>query len=133
VVSCLESFQAVIDDAVEEWEKFCAEWPDMMMGIDPAEESSATETSQEMTRRVLDEIETQVDRLRDISARFESSRDKTKVLREGVSNSSMDCATLILTSSISYSAPAESSRAEYLRVLERTLNFSHTSASSTSH
>ncbi|KAM0187709.1 hypothetical protein ACHAPI_011029 [Fusarium lateritium] len=86
VVSCLESFQAVIDDAIEEWEKFRAEWPNMMMGIDPAEESSTTETSQEMTRRVLDEIETQVDRLRDISARFESSRDKTKVLREGASN-----------------------------------------------
>ncbi|SPJ74961.1 uncharacterized protein FTOL_04692 [Fusarium torulosum] len=88
VVSCLESFQAVIDDAIEEWEKFCAEWPDMMMGIDPAEESSTTETSQDMTRRVLDEIETQVDRLRDISARFESSRDKTKVLREGLFSAS---------------------------------------------
>ncbi|KAM0240898.1 hypothetical protein ACHAP5_007762 [Fusarium lateritium] len=101
VVSCLESFQAVIDDAIEEWEKFRAEWPNMMMGIDPAEESSTTEASQEMTRRVLDEIETQVDRLRDISARFESSRDKTKVLREGASNSSLFSASGVIESRVS--------------------------------
>ncbi|KAF9770869.1 hypothetical protein IL306_011523 [Fusarium sp. DS 682] len=87
IVSCLESFLVQIDDAIEEWRKFRADWPNMMMEIDPAEDSRTAETPEtpaNLTIRVLGEIEAQVDRLRIISARFEASRDKTKALREGV-------------------------------------------------
>ncbi|KAF4956930.1 hypothetical protein FSARC_11447 [Fusarium sarcochroum] len=91
VVNCLESFQSLIDDAVEEWEQFRAGWPDMRVGIDleeTPEELSSPKTPEELTKRILGDIETQVDRLRDISARFECSRDKTKVLREGLFSAS---------------------------------------------
>jgi hypothetical protein len=84
IVSCLESFLILIDDAIEEWRRFRVDWPHMIMEIDPAEESRTGETPEALTRRVLGEIEAQVDRLRIISARFEASRDKTKALREGV-------------------------------------------------
>ncbi|KAF5979814.1 hypothetical protein FCOIX_5114 [Fusarium coicis] len=88
IVSCLESFLVLIDDAIEEWRRFRADWPHMIMEIDPAEESRTGETPEALTRRVLGEIEAQVDRLRIISARFEASRDKTKALREGLFSAS---------------------------------------------
>ncbi|EXA51434.1 hypothetical protein NW761_002608 [Fusarium oxysporum] len=88
IVSCLESFLILIDDAIEEWRRFRADWPHMIMEIDPAEESRTEETPEALTRRVVGEIEAQVDRLRIISARFEASRDKTKALREGLFSAS---------------------------------------------
>ncbi|KAF5021950.1 hypothetical protein F66182_5990 [Fusarium sp. NRRL 66182] len=89
IVSCLDYFQRLIDDTIDEWESFRASWPDVLMTIDPEfRPDTVPETSEQVTRRVLGEIEAQIERLRYVSTRFESSREKTKVLREGLFSAS---------------------------------------------
>ncbi|KAJ4263464.1 hypothetical protein NW762_006283 [Fusarium torreyae] len=83
IVSCLESFQAHINDTIEEWESFHKDWPDMRMSIN-LHTFKHDQSPEELKEEVLENINAQVDRLKDISASFKSSSERTKALREGL-------------------------------------------------
>ncbi|KAM5352849.1 hypothetical protein ACJ41O_005571 [Fusarium nematophilum] len=81
VVNSLESFKTLIDDAVEEWTRLQGCWPSILQG---AEEGEISQEAQEL----LAGVEAQVARLRELSARFAFTHEKTKALREGLFSAS---------------------------------------------